>query len=178
MASKNDDLGARGEELVSSCLRTPSSAHNNRIRFRPKFLGEKSELLDFLVLLVDEQSQAFGPHFFLQVKTTATTPKEDAKSIVTEFTAEEVSKALALKTPVYLVAVDASKPYSESIYVMGIGASRIKGISAIPKSLSLKDPAIRETLYEEVKDHFQARNFAFKSKVVRHDVDLQIEDEA
>ena len=59
MSSRNDYIGALGEALVSGCLQRPSSAAGE-ILFSPHYLGEKSELWDFIVLLVDKKGHTFG----------------------------------------------------------------------------------------------------------------------
>jgi hypothetical protein len=161
VASENDDLGARGEDAISTCLRRPLSA-TQKPQFRPKRLGEKAELLDFVVFLVDDNGKQLGSHFFLQVKTTRDV---DANSTAASFSADEVRRAQALKTPAYLAAVDASRPDKEAVCVLGIGTSRLKGYASIPKRLSLDDTKVRNALYDEVKAHFDSRVFTFDSKV-------------
>ena len=160
----NNDLGALGEDLVSACLRR-ATGYQHRILFRPQHLGEKCELLDYLVFLIDDNGHAFGPHFFLQVKTTAVPHRTGTRSIATSFHADRVARTLDWKTPCYLAVVDASIQRLENIYVVGLSSTSPRGVYRIPTSQSLNDPAIRKTLFDEVKAHFENRTFHFISSL-------------
>ncbi len=166
MAMSNDILGARGEAAVSTCLMRPLG-DSNTAQFRPLFLGEKAELLDFLVLLLDPDERALGPHFFLQVKTTACHTQKDTQSIAARFSADEVARIQKWKAPTYLAAVDASKEDREFIYIRGINSDREKGIASVKKAFSLNDKTLRKKLYQEVKGHFDSRDHHFKTSIIQ-----------
>jgi len=117
------------------------------------FLGEKTELLDFLVLLVNKDDQALGPHFFLQVKATAGKTEDDDPSIAAKFSAEEVERVKNWKVPTYVAAVDLSRPERELIHIRGISSSRTKGIASVKKALSLDDRNVRKNIYKEVHEY-------------------------
>ena len=159
MPKDSNNLGSRGESAVATCLLRPLG-DSNTVQFRPFFLGEKAELLDFLVLLVNKDDQALGPHFFLQVKATAGNTN-NGSSIKAIFTADEVARVQKWKAPTYIAAIDASKPDQESIYIRSIKSDRKKGISSVSTKSSLNDPALRQRIYKEIVKHFQSRVYNF-----------------
>lgn len=157
----SNNLGRRGEDIVSVML---GREVLGKPRFTTHFLGEKAELFDFVVNLVDEDEAVIGPFFMLQVK--ATRGAEPGKSIDAKFTAAEVSKALERKVPVYVVAVDAGRR-DEEAYFLAVDSSRQAGISNVPRLFNLNCEATLEELYDEVFHFFMDKPYQFKSKFVR-----------
>lgn len=154
-----NSIGQRGEKAVETSFCRPSG-NVPQYQFRPIPLGEKAELFDFVVHLLDENDNILGAHFFVQVKTTETPA---ALSCNARFTRDEVAKALSLKTPCYVIGVDASQRDSEKIYIRGISFDQTQGMSKIPISQPLDDDTIRNTIYQEVLTHFNALPYAFQS---------------
>ena len=152
-------LGKRGEYAIGSQLLRPLKDGSHPI-FDPCHLGEKAELLDFVVRL-QEDGHPFGPYFFLQVKATGLKP--EGGSVRAEFSQEEVTRAQAMKAPVYVAAVDASECNQEKIYIQPIYNGRKKGISRIKTSKPLADVNVLLALYEEVKAHFECSTATFNA---------------
>lgn len=154
-----NSIGQRGEKAVETSFCRPSG-NVPEYQFRPIPLGDKAELFDFVVHLLDANDNILGAHFFVQVKTTETaaTVSCDAR-----FTRDEVAKALSLKAPCYVIGVDASQRGTEKMYLRGISFDRTQGIAKVPLSQSLEDDAIRNTLYQEVLAHFNALPYTFRS---------------
>ena len=158
MPSSNS-IGQRGEKAAETSLCRPS-ANFPEYQFRPIPLGDKAELFDFVVHLLDADNNILGPHFFVQVKTTETPA---AVSCNARFSKDEVAKAVTFKAPSYLVGVDASDPTGERIFIKGIDFDRTKGISRISSTQSLDDDFVRDSLYKEVLAHYNAAAYAFKT---------------
>lgn len=154
-------LGRRGEDAVSSIFGRDVLG---KPRFSTHFLGEKAELLDFVVNLVDEKEAEIGPFFMLQVKTTK--GAHPGKSIDAPFSAAEVAKAVERKVPVYVVAVDAG-PRDEKVYFLAVESTRKGGISTVPRLFNLDCEVTLEELYDEVFHYFMDKPYVFKSKFVR-----------
>jgi hypothetical protein len=93
----NNHLGSLGENIVSLLLQRKL---NGCYRFSVRFLGAKAELLDFLVELLDDDGKAYGPHFYLQVKTTASasTARETRMQLYKEVDAYFNSLPLSFKS--------------------------------------------------------------------------------
>lgn len=152
-------LGKRGEYAIGIELLRPL-ANGAQPIFDPCHLGEKAELLDFVVRL-QKDGHPSGPYFFLQVKATGVKP--EGGSIRAEFSREEVARAHAMKAPVYVAAVDASECAKEKVYIQPIYDGRTKGISRIKTSQPLAEAAIRQALYDEVETHFNSLQAKFKA---------------
>ncbi|OON63682.1 hypothetical protein B0920_10105 [Massilia sp. KIM] len=118
--------------------------------------------MDFLVLLIRD-GKAFGPHFFLQVKSTSTKADVGDLSIAARFSADEVQRIAQWKAPAYLAAVDGSNARREQVYIRGIDSDRLTGIATVPRSQNLNDKAVRKALYDEVVQYFASRTHSFTS---------------
>lgn len=162
MHTKNH-LGNLGEDVVSLLL---SRKIENAYRFSTKFLGEKTQLLDFVVNLLDAKGSEYGPFFFMQVKTTESVTL-GGSGIPARFSSAEVRAAQARKVPVYLVAVESLNDDAENVYVLGIDSSLSAGITVVPRLFSLKQHETRTTIYDEVHAYFQLHAQAFQSRLTR-----------
>lgn len=154
MSSSNNLLGKRGEYAVATQLLRPKNPLGQSM-FDPCPLGEKAELLDFVVRL-QKDGRPYGPYFFLQVKATQSKPSGGSVGAV--FTAAEVKAAQEMKAPVYIAAVDASNNTDEAIYLAPVYTNRKRGISRIKTSKAISDVVVCEAIFKEVDEHF--RNLA------------------
>jgi hypothetical protein len=159
MAATSSETGKLGESAVSTQLLRVKNGLQFA-SFDPCSLGEKAELLDFVVRL-KRDDHPFGPYFFLQVKTTQA-PSEKG-SIVTNFSYEEVQAAQALKAPVYIAAVDASNPKSEDIYIKPIYSDRKTGVYRVARKGLLSDDGVCMAVFKEVEMHFKDLKTEFKA---------------
>jgi hypothetical protein len=89
-------VGRFGEDVVSRLLHRRAGG---RIRFTARHLGDKAQLLDFIVNLVDEFGKEHGPFFFLQVRTTEVVARQ-RQGIRANFSPLEVKFVQARKVPV------------------------------------------------------------------------------
>jgi len=62
-----NSIGQRGEKAVETSFCRPSG-NVPEYQFRPIPLGDKAELFDFVVHLLDANDNILGAHFFVQVK--------------------------------------------------------------------------------------------------------------
>ncbi|WP_296000175.1 hypothetical protein [Rugamonas sp.] len=161
--STTNHLGNLGEDVVSLLFRRRI---DKVYRFSVTFLGEKAQLLDFMVNLLDDNGSEYGPFFFLQVKTTATIGAPGA-GIPATFTAEEVRNARARKVPVYLVAVESGDDDAERIFAIAIDETLKGGVAVVPPIFSLADKATRMRIYDEVHAYFLSEAKIFQSHLTR-----------
>lgn len=139
-----DALGARGESLFH-LLMTPFPLGGSPI-FKPQFLGDKWQYLDFIVELVGADS--YIPYFFVQVKTTRQgyTKKENRLKVKVE--EESVIGIASYPAPTYIVGID---EIQEVGYLVSANGENLKSLS----SLSTKFPINKEnrqTLWDEVNN--------------------------
>ncbi|XDF33607.1 hypothetical protein RBH89_15500 [Paracidovorax avenae] len=149
-------IGDRGENAVSMCFVKPVAKHNG---FEPHFLGPKAQLLDFHVSLLNPSGKAFGPHFFVQVKTSHVKPSPMFKA---GFNGTCVTRAKAGLAPVYVagVEIDGDK---ERVWICGIESQST--LNSIPKLYNLRNASTLKKLYGEVLSHFQASAYSFKTSL-------------
>lgn len=164
MSNDNDEIGGRGEELVSAIFKARVPVAGNAILFSSRKLDAKNETTDLIVRLRDKTSgKATGMFFFVQIKTTEK-PGSDPKRVKTKFKPADVATVHQSTIPTYLVVVDLSKNNTEKIYIMGIDSSRKKGVARVNRRNSLKKLNNLDAVYEEVKSHFLAKTYSFSSK--------------
>ncbi|NYE64141.1 hypothetical protein FHW58_005376 [Duganella sp. 1224] len=156
-------LGNLGEDLVSLLFRRRI---DNAYRFSTTFLGEKAQLLDFMVNLLDDSGSAYGPFFFLQVKAT-NKPSPPGQLIPARFTSDEVKRALARRCPVYLVAVACVDDDSEEVFVIAVETTLTGGVAGVPRLFSLSETGTRLQIYKEVQTHFGSKMASFESLLTR-----------
>src|SRR5258708_24753697 len=101
--AERDDIGSRGEYLF--CTRITAFCGRPRPSFRPYFLGEKAETIDFLVELIDAGDRT--PFFFVQVRTTQKGYTRKApRRLKVGMSASEVELFALKPAPTYLVGID------------------------------------------------------------------------
>lgn len=156
-------LGNFGEGAVSQLLhRKMAGVH----QFAARHLGEKAQLLDFIVNLVDDRGTEYGPFFFLQVRTTAAIMRP-RQGIRANFSAREVRLVQARRVPAYMAAVLDKGDGSEEIYILGIDAKQKGGIAVVPRLFPLSEEGVRKAIYREVHGYFESGVKAFMSRLTR-----------
>jgi hypothetical protein len=156
-------VGRFGEDVVSRLLHRRVGG---RIRFAARHLGDKAQLLDFIVNLVDEFGKEHGPFFFLQVRTTETVARQ-RQGIRAKFSSVEVKFVQARKVPVYLAAVVSKGDDCEDVYILGIDGLHEGGVRVVPRLFPLSDESVRLTVYEEVHDYFASGLKVFVSRLTK-----------
>jgi hypothetical protein len=132
--------------------------------FDAHFLGDKFPNFDFLVNAIE--SGDASSYFFAQIRTTASgyVIRADGRSYLrVKVTREDLVAMQAYPGPVYLFGVDEKL---ESVYVMGIDASIVRGFSAMPITHKL-DCTTLAGLYDEVIEYWRQPRPAFASRFTR-----------
>lgn len=155
----SDVTGARGEFSVGFSMMRDV---NGKPLFFVRHLGEKANLLDFMVNLLDGDEQETGEFFMIQVKSTKAA--KSTGSIPARFKAAEVSAAHSRKVPVYLVAVDDAPGRNREIFFIAIDKNRHAGVSLVPKLHDLNCDVTLESLRDEVRAHHASKLDNFVSK--------------
>lgn len=146
--SEKDGVGRIGEAFVHYVLHQPICGS---MKFKATNLGEKYQLFDFMVNLLDEEASMAGPFFLMQVKTHKVISFEDAIDV--EFTAEQVMAAKERNVPSYLVGVQTCGREQRG-YFVALDRRREKGIYSMPKRHDINSEQNMQKLYEEVNLFF------------------------
>ncbi len=146
-----DDIGSRGEAIFAVLV--SNFCDRSRPYFRPRYLGEKAEAVDFLVELLDVEGTI--PFCFVQVKTTRQGhTKRQPRRLKVGLTEEEVRRLVCFPAPTYFVGID---EVNEDGFILAVLSS---AVGAIP-SLLTQFPLTRDTLriwWEEVQQFWKGRN--------------------
>ena len=111
-----DDIGDRGESLL--VLLMTELCGRSKPFFRPRFLGAKHPIFDFIVELVD-QPEYF---FFLQVKTTTQgLTKKKPRRLRVKVSQAHVDRMVAAPAPAYVVGIDVN---SKIGYLLSVNEKR------------------------------------------------------
>lgn len=97
-----DEIGSRGEFIF--CARIMNFCGRSVPYFRPYYLGEKAQTLDFLVELLGVGERTF--FFFAQVKTTRKALTKKDSRLRVEMAGIDVRRASLVAAPTYLVGID------------------------------------------------------------------------
>lgn len=146
--SQQDGVGGLGESFVQHILHQPVF---DRIKFKVTFLGEKYQLFDFMVNLLDDNMSMAGPFFLIQVKTHQVASFDDAVEVV--FTAEQVSAAKERNVPSYLVGVQTCGRRQKG-YFVALDRRKITGVYSVPKRHDIESELNMQKLYKEVELFF------------------------
>lgn len=155
--SLNDSIGRLGESYVATALHMPVKG---KFLFKVTPLGEKYEVFDFMVNLLDDTRLPFGPFFMLQVKTKSSALSEASLNV--SFTLEEVVASGERKVPAYLAGVEAIGR-KQSGFFLAIDRRRTTGIYSISRKFDLSDEDVLERLYREVAGFFSMVDNEFES---------------
>jgi hypothetical protein len=152
--AKEDEVGWRGEAIFVTCL--TEFCGRDLPYFRPRFLGEKAQVLDFLVELLGTSSPAF---FFVQVKATRKGyTKRPPRRLKIDLTEEEMRRFASYPAPVYLAGIDEPQKLA---YLLAVLASTQEAIPSFPTSFPL-DCANLARLYDEVRQFWTGRDMALR----------------
>jgi hypothetical protein len=151
-----DDVGGRGEHIFAA--RIMQFCGRPLPFFRPRFLGEKTETLDFLVELVGGAGPMF---FFAQVKATRKELTRRERRLRVGMTAADVRRAASVPAPTYLFGVD--EP-GEACYVVAILHGMTEAIHSIPTDHPV-DCANLARLHDEVERFWSGRDMRRRTSV-------------
>jgi hypothetical protein len=152
-----DDLGRRGEYIF--CTRIMEFCGRKLPFFRPYFLGEKAQTLDYLVELVDA-----GEHtrfFFVQVKATQQGYTRRQRRLKVGMSAGDVRRFSLVPVPTYLVGIDEPQ---EIAYIMAILGGMTGPIASVPTDFPL-DCTNLQRLSQEVEQFWTGRDMARRHSV-------------
>ncbi len=156
--AEQDDIGNRGEDIFR--VRITDFCGGKRPFFRPRFLGEKAETVDFLVELVDAGPTT--PFFFVQVKTTRLGyTRRTPRRLRIDVAPEDVGRLGRRLAPVYLVGID---EVQEAGYILAILTGSRFRLSSFPTVFPL-DCINLPRLYDEVKQCWEGRTMALSQSV-------------
>ncbi len=147
-----DDIGSRGEAIFF--VRITDFCGRKRPLFRPRFLGEKAQALDYLVELLGAGERT--PFFFAQVKTTrkGTTSRGRPPRLKVGVSRRDVARLALYPAPTYLVGIDERR---ELGYIWAVLGSMRDAIPSLPTNFPL-DCANLRLLWEEVRQFWQGRD--------------------
>lgn len=147
MSNLSNLSGSAGEYLCGTELMRPVAGP--RFLFDAYLLGGKAPTFDYIVYLVDANGDRTGPFFFVQVKTTSTTPRKGTGYPVA-FNAADVRRAQATKVPFFICVVDRSVTGKEKFYIKGVDSKRTKGIARVAPIHDLALNSVKIDLFDEV----------------------------
>lgn len=139
-----DQIGGFGEDRFKILI----TAHppGEGPRFKPQFLGEKWDALDFLVQLETDTIQK--PFFFVQVKTTTKGYAKKLKRLkIPTLSQEKIESLIAFPAPTYLVGINYS---SGEGYIVSVNGEKADALSSLSTAYSLQDQKVLDDLWDEV----------------------------
>jgi hypothetical protein len=140
-----DEVGSRGESIF--VVRLTDLCGRKRPSFRPHFLGEKAETLDYFIELVDAGPPT--PYFFVQVRTTRQGyTQRSPRRLKVSVAGRDVSRLANYPAPVYLVGID---EVQECGFILAILSGSASAIPSLPTRFPL-DCANLRVLYDEVSE--------------------------
>ncbi len=128
--------------------------------FRTAFLGEKWELIDFYVELLDVPDAQ--PFFFVQVKTSASTIRAGANKFKIVMEKADCEGLYRIPAPTYLVGVH--EPMQKA-YILSIHDKPTKGVYSIPLKYELT-PDNLKILHQEVREFWKSSGKPTRSHFV------------
>ncbi|MFO0052843.1 MAG: DUF4365 domain-containing protein [Dolichospermum sp.] len=148
-----DALGQRGE-LIFSLLMTEFHSDAGPI-FKPQFLGDKWQYVDFIVELIGAGS--YIPYFFVQVKTTRQgyTKKDNRLNVKVE--KKSVIGIASYLAPTYIVGID---EIQKTGYIVSANGENLSSVSSISTNFPINQQN-RQILWQEVNNfwtHYNSRN--------------------
>jgi hypothetical protein len=153
-----DDIGSRGEYIF--CARVMVFCGRRLPYFRPRFLGEKAQTLDYVVELVDAAGAA--PFFFVQVKATRQGyTKGPPRRLKVGVSGADVRRLTLIPAPTYLVGID--EP-GEVAYIQAVLEGMTGPLSSMPTAFPL-DCGNLPRLHQEVEQFWAGRDMARRHSV-------------
>lgn len=138
-----DDIGSHGEYIFAA--RIMNFCGRELPYFRPRFLGEKAQTIDYLVELINAGDRPL--FFFVQVKTTRQGYTKRERRLKISMSRDDVQRFASIPAPTYLVGID--EP-GEVGYILAILHGMSEAIPSLPTNFPL-DCTNLPKLYEEVE---------------------------
>ncbi len=154
----HDYIGLRGENMCNNLL-TKFCPGRPLPFFKPIFLGEKFQTLDFMIELVG--AGEVTPFFFIQVKTTREGYTKQGKRLKVKVSAEAMSRLRAYPAPTYVVGID---EVQEKGSIISANAGSPLMVSSLPTTFELECGNL-ERLWQEVRDYWRQRDMDLKDSV-------------
>jgi hypothetical protein len=147
---QKDDIGDRGQWILGLLL-TQLCPGRNEPYFRPRFLGDKYPVFDYIVELVGHEAY----FFFAQVRATTVGYRKGkgAPRLRVNVSQEDVDSMVASPVPAYVVGIDEPQQIG---YILSVNQPR-KGIGGLITKHKLDCGAL-ERLWQEVYDYWSSRN--------------------
>jgi len=143
-----NSLGKLGEYTVGACFVMEVDGHHG---FEVAFLGDKAQVLDFRISLIDADGKTFGSHFNLQVKARRAPPLD--RPIQVGFTLAEVARASAMNVPLFVAVIEELPRRKTKVWIKAVVDPTV-GVDSIQRKHSLNSNATLKKLYGEVMAHF------------------------
>jgi hypothetical protein len=147
----SDFIGTRGEAICFILLSKFNPTRGLPL-FKPQFLGDKYETLDFIVELVNSDERTY--FFFVQVKATTQGYTKRERRLQARLTKNDAVKLASYPAPTYVVGID---EHNESGYITTISRSAPKGIPSISTQFPINHQNL-ELLWTEVREQWQKNN--------------------
>ena len=139
-----DALGQRGERIFEVLI-TKFHLDTSPI-FKPQFLGDKWQYVDFIVELVGAGS--YIPYFFVQVKTTRQGYTKNENRLKVKVKEESVIGIASYPAPTYIVGID---DIQEVGYLVSANGENSKSLSSLSTNFPINKQN-REILWHEVNN--------------------------
>ena len=139
-----DALGQRGERIFEVLI-TKFHLDTSPI-FKPQFLGDKWQYVDFIVELVGAGS--YIPYFFVQVKTTRQGYTQKENRLKVKVKEESVIGIASYPAPTYIVGIDDIR---EVGYLVSANGENSKSLSSLSTNFPINKQN-REILWHEVNN--------------------------
>jgi len=139
-----DALGQRGEAIFI-VLMTAFHSNSGPI-FKPQFLGDKWQHVDFIVELVG--AGAVVPYFFVQVKTTRQGYTKKLNRLKVKVPQDSICGLASYPSPTYIVGID---EIEETGYIVSANGESLKSMSSLCTTFPV-NKHWREVLWNEVND--------------------------
>ncbi|MTJ12085.1 DUF4365 domain-containing protein [Anabaena sp. UHCC 0187] len=142
-----DALGQRGEWLFNILI-TEFDSDAGPI-FKPQFLGDKWQYVDFIVELVGAVSCV--PYFFVQVKTTRRGYTKQDNRLNVKVEKKSVIGIASYPAPTYIVGID---EIQKTGYIVSANGENLKSLSSLSTEFPINKQN-REILWNEVNDFWK-----------------------
>ncbi len=154
-----DDIGNRGEAIFY--LRITDFCGRGVPYFRPRFLGEKAQTIDYLVELVNAGART--PFFFVQVKATrkGRTKRGRSPRLKVSVSSDDIRRLSLYPAPTYLVGID--EP-AETGYILAVLEGMKDSLGSLPAQFPL-DGTNLPLLYQEARQFWSSRDMTMRQSV-------------
>jgi hypothetical protein len=149
-----DFIGGRGEAIAFLRLARIWRDDTHQPYFWPRYLGEKGQLFDFLVELVDAGERT--PFFFVQVRSTRKAfTKQTPPRLCVEVSQKEVRRTVAYLAPTYVVGIHEGE---ERAFVIAVHGDMSEAIPSLTTAHELNSGETLRRLWEEVRGFWEGRD--------------------